>query len=164
MVAAAGVVAGDVHGAEHVGKLQSEGRIAGCGELLQLPEADHTDQLRRIGHAPIVNVLIGRNIGGEIGVLIARHDGPGGGGIAGDAAADVIEHQRRGICAGIFLRIAIRDLLQKPQIHQEGLIVGNALPLQDGVFVIGGVIAAGAFLVCVPAHTGIGGELGLMVY
>ena len=164
MVAAAGVVAGDVHGAEHVGELQGEGGIAGRAELLQLPEADHADQLRGIGHAPIVNVLIGRNIGGEIGVLIARHDGPGSGGIAGDAAADVIEHQRRGICAGIFLRIAIRDLLQKPQILQEGLIVGNTLPLQDGVFVIGGVVAAGAFLVCVPAHAGVGGKLGSMVH
>ena len=163
MVTAAGIVAGDVHGTEHVGKLQGEGRIAGCGELLYIADADHGDQLLRVGHSSIVRILIGQHIGGEVNVLVAGHDGPGGGGVAGDAAADVIEHQRRRISAGIFLHITVGDLLQKQQILQEGVVIGHALPLQDGVFVIGGMVAAGALVIGIPAHAGVGSELGVMV-
>ena len=163
VVGAAGVVAGDVHGAEHVGEFQRKVRVAGGGELLQIPDADHGDQLRRIGERGVVGILIGQHIGGEGGVFVARHDGPGSGGVAGDAGTDVVEHQRRRIRAGIFLHIPIRDLLQEQQIIQEGSIVGHRRPLQDGVLLIGGVAAAGAGLIGIPAHAGVGGQLFFMV-
>ena len=157
------VVIGDIHRAEHMTQVHLlPGGKSDNVQILQAADGNHglADHRRLY----IVGVLKHSHVRCKIGVLIAGHDAPGTTVVAVHTGANILDNQRQRILAGHLFGVGGRHLLQQRHIVDKGLEIRDGRGLQHRDFHVGGVGATSALLVGVPAHAGVGRNLGVHVY
>ena len=125
VVLAALVVVGHVHGAEEVATQDRSLTVAilivftmGIGNRIQLLQAGDIDPDidLRIGVDGVLSLL---NELQEVLVLRTCHDGPGTGGVVGNAGTHVVQNQAQGIGTGILLRVLRSHQFQIFQVGND---------------------------------------------
>ena len=158
MVHTAIVVVGDVHGTEHMAKVNLESGIIGQSEQTQVLQARDLNHLivLFLGVLRVILVFLLSNILSKALVLVASHDTPGTGVVTLHTSTDVLDDQIHRIGTGSLLGILHSPLFQDRQILDHLGVGVDGLLAQCLNGYLGGVRTTAASLVCLPAFSGKG--------
>ena len=161
MVYATLVVVGNIHGAEHVAKVNPV--TVGQVEVVDVLKRRNLRPLALVFKSAVVGVFPFSNKLGKSGIFVTGHNVPGTGIIAVNTGTDVLDDQHHRISAGILSHVLISQLLQCGQPGHELIIRSDDRGLQHGNLFICTDSASRTLFISFPTNRSISRSLGFIL-